>query len=149
MTFTIGITGSTGNLNLVWPSPGYNIPSKEIRIVTTDSNGASASRRISIILCGCMNGGNCASLIDDLPFNSNGHHKQLCTCPQFYGGESCEIEMRGCAFNVCPDYAKCVDDNDSDAGNTCSNCTKGYNIITDGDENKCIGKLLYEIYIYA
>lgn len=140
------MTGSTGSLDLTWSSPGYNVPSNEIRVVASDSNGATASRRISIILCGCMNSGNCTSLIDDIHFNSHGHHKRLCTCPQFYGGASCEIEMRGCAYNVCPDYAECVNDTDTDAGYTCSNCTEGYSILSDGEENKCTGKLLYNVY---
>ena len=137
------IAGSTATLELTWPNPGYSLPSEEIRIVAIDKNDASTSRRISIVLCGCMSNGNCSELIDTTLFNVQGHHKLLCNCPLFFGGDSCEIDMKGCGFDVCPDYAVCMNDSTVDSGYTCSNCSEGYEIIADPNlsENKCSGKL--------
>lgn len=91
-----------------------------------------------------MNNGNCSDVTDNTQLNAQGHHKQLCDCPLYYGGESCEIVMKGCGFNVCPDYAACEDDSSVDSGYTCSNCSAGYQLMTDIDatimDNKCVGK---------
>lgn len=87
-----------------------------------------------------MNAGSCVDIIDDIQLNFKGHLKRLCECPEYFGGESCEIEMRGCEFNVCPDYAECVNDSSVNPGYTCSNCSEGYSAIVNEGENKCFGK---------
>ena len=134
------ISGSTGTLKLTWASPGYDVPSEEIRLFAFDKTGDVTSRRISIVLCGCMNNGNCSDVVSTDIFNAQGHHKLMCICPLFFGGDSCETDMRGCGFDVCPDYAVCMNDSSVASGYTCSNCSEGYEVIGVGDENKCSGK---------
>lgn len=150
ISFTNKLEGSTAMLTLLWSSPGYRLPSGEIRIVAVDKNNAITSRRISIILCACMNNGNCSAATDSTLLNAQGHHKLLCDCPLYYGGDSCQIEMRGCGFNVCPDYANCENDSSVDSGYTCSNCSVGYEVMaisaTDM-ENKCVGKFAQSGYL--
>ena len=146
MTETV-ISDSTGTLELTWASPGYDVPSEEIRIFASDKSGAFTSRRISIVLCGCMNNGNCSDLANTDLFNAQGHHKLMCLCPLFFGGDSCEIDMRGCGFDVCPDYAVCMNDSSVASGYTCSNCSEGYQVIAVGDENKCSGNLSVTLFL--
>ena len=124
--------------SLSWSDPGFTLPTGPIQLFANDTKGASSTRRISIILCACDNGGTCIDAPDSPPYDTNGHYKQLCSCPQFFGGDSCEIEMRGCNYNVCPDYAVCVEDNTVSEGYTCSECSVGYELLVGME--KCIGK---------
>ena len=105
---------------------------------TEDIYGAASYRRISIVLCACANGGTCVQVYanETIEFNEHGHYKETCLCPEYYGGESCEIEMRGCMFNSCPNTSVCVDDPQQDSGYLCSACAVGYRFY----ESKCIGK---------
>ena len=74
--------------------------------------------------------------MENIRFDENGHFKQLCRCPQFYGGDSCEIEMRGCAYSVCPDSNVCEADATESSGYVCTGCQDGLMIV----DSKCIGK---------
>ena len=91
------------------------------------------------MLCGCINGGICVQAdrkVENIRFDENGHFKQLCSCPQFYGGDSCEIEMRGCDYSVCPDSNVCEADAAEPSGYVCTGCQDGFMIV----DSKCIGK---------
>lgn len=117
---------------------GYMLPSGNITLYAEDIHGASSAWRISIVLCACVNGGTCVQVYtnETIEFNEHGHFKEACLCPEYYGGESCEIDMRGCSNNVCPNHSVCVNDNRQPSGYRCSGCATGYII----HNNKCIGK---------
>ena len=118
---------------------GYQLPPGNITLYTEDSHGASSIRRISIILCACANGGTCVQVNtrEVLELNEHGHLKEVCLCPEYYGGDSCEINLRGCSNNSCPDYSECVENSSLPSGYYCSGCTMGY-IFQD---NKCTGMM--------
>lgn len=124
---------------LWWNRPGLSVPSSPIMLFANDSKGASSTRRVSIVLCGCINGGTCIQAdrkVENIRFDENGHFKQLCSCPQFYGGDSCEIEMRGCDYSVCPDSNVCEANAAEPSGYVCTGCQDGFMIV----DTKCIGK---------
>ena len=124
---------------LHWRDPGYNVPSGPIMLFANDSKGAASTTRISIVLCGCQNGGSCVEVndrVEDIPFDENGHYKQLCECPEFFGGDSCEVELRGCNYSVCPDSNICQPNASEPSGYICTGCSDGYTKV----DSKCIGK---------
>lgn len=130
MTFMDGI--------LEWANPGYDVPSEPIILFANDTKGASSMRRISIVLCGCQNSGSCVeadSDVENIQFDKNGHFKQICDCPDYYGGDSCEIDMRGCDYHVCPDSNVCQPNATEPSGYICTGCGDGYRVM----ESKCIG----------
>lgn len=118
---------------------GYELPSGNISLYAEDSYGASSTRRISIILCGCANSGTCVQVNtrEVLELNEHGHLKEVCLCPEHYGGDSCEINLRGCTDNACPDYSECVENSSLPSGYYCSGCAIGY-IFQD---YKCTGMM--------
>ena len=131
MTFMDGL--------LEWRNPGYDVPSGPIVLFANDSKGASSVRRVSVILCGCQNNGLCVvvgSRLENVKFNKDGHFKQLCDCPEFYGGELCEIEMRGCDYHVCPDSNICQPEATEPSGYICTGCADGFLLV----DSKCVGK---------
>ena len=125
---------------LQWRNPGYDVPAGPIILFANDTKGASSMRRISIILCGCQNNGTCIEASQDMQniqFDTNGHYKQICDCPEYFGGDSCEIEMRGCDYHVCPDANVCQPNATEPSGYICTGCGEGYHIM----DAKCIGRL--------
>lgn len=116
----------------------YVLPSGEITLYAEDVHGASSVRRISFVLCACDNGGTCVEVYtnETIEFNEHGHFKEICLCPEYYGGESCEIDLRGCRNNACPYRSICVDNSSLPSGYYCSGCATGYVFY----DNKCIGK---------
>lgn len=137
ITFTMSMTFMDGTLR--WNNPGFNVPSSPIVLFANDSKGASSIRRISVVLCGCQNSGSCVQAdrkVENIRFDENGHFKQLCRCPQFYGGDSCEIVMKGCDYSVCPDSNVCEPNATEPSGYVCTGCTDGFVIV----DTKCIGK---------
>ena len=118
---------------------GYELPSGNITLYAEDSNGVSSTRRISIILCACDNNGTCVEVNTNeiLELNEHGHLKEVCLCPEHYGGDSCEINLRGCSDNACPDYSVCIENSTLPSGYYCSGCAMGY-IFQD---NKCTGMM--------
>ena len=136
------------------PYSGYNLPPGNITLYAEDIHGASSAQRISVVLCACANGGTCVTVYtnETIEFNKHGHFKEVCLCPEHYGGESCEIDMRGCSNNTCPNYSVCVNDNRQASGYHCSGCAVGYMY----HNNKCIGNcflylsiIIMPIYIVA
>ena len=103
-----------------------------------DIRGAASLRQISVVLCACANGGTCVQVYanETIEFNEHGHFKEQCLCPEHYGGDSCEIEMRGCRYNICPNNSVCVDDTQQPSGYQCSACAVGYSF----HNRKCVGK---------
>ena len=118
---------------------GYDLPSGNVTLYAEDIHGTSSARRISIILCACANGGTCVEVNtnETLELNEHGHFKEVCLCPEHYGGESCEIDMRGCSDNSCPEYSVCINNSSLPSGYYCSGCAVGY-IFHD---NKCTGTI--------
>ena len=104
-------------------------------------------RRVSIILCGCANNGSCmmsTSDISTLEVNQNGHYQWPCECSIFFGGDACEVDLRGCGdFNPCPDYSVCVNDSTVESGYVCDQCNTGFEVSGIGE--KCTGRL-YTLY---
>ena len=137
LTFVRSMSGSSGTLT--WLNPGYSLPSSPIQLFTNDSKGASSTRRISVILCACDNGGTCLPAGDNPPLNENGHYKQTCDCLEYFGGSSCEIEMRGCNFSTCPDYAECVENSMIPRGYECFGCDRGYFTLPGLPTSTCVG----------
>lgn len=126
---------------LQWNNPGYSVPSGPIMLFANDTKGASSARKISVILCGCQNNGTCVEVnhkTDTIQFNEGGHFKQLCDCPEYYGGDSCEIEMRGCNYSVCPDSSVCEPNATEPSGYVCSTCKEGFVVM----DSKCNGKCM-------
>ena len=129
------------SVSVLWSPPaGVELPSERLTLVATDTRGASTAVDISVILCGCLSGGECVPVADpgSLQYNANGHFKQECDCPDFFAGESCETDQRGCGFAECPAYAQCEDAPSLPAGYTCSNCSAGYSNLNTS-LNKCTG----------
>lgn len=93
-------------------------------------------------MCACENGGTCLEAGESPSLNENGHYKTLCDCPEFYGGVSCETEMRGCNFSMCPDYAQCVENDVLPEGYECIGCDVGYQSISlpGLQSSTCIGE---------
>ena len=137
-----GLTGS-----LVWNNPGSELPSSAIQILANDSLGAVTVRNISVILCACDNNGTCIDTDTISPqYNSHGHYLQECDCSEFFSGDLCEIDERGCSENSCPEFTLCEANSSVPAGFTCSACQEGYEIADDG---KCEGKWVACVRIHA
>ena len=96
------------------------------------------TRRISILLCDCKNGGTCIEDLTSLPLDTNGHYRLLCNCVTGFGGDYCEINLSGCGQAVCPSYTVCEEDENVDTGYQCVECSSGYEL---SSEDKCVGKL--------
>ena len=122
--------------------PGLDLPTSPLIIAANDGNGGLTSRRISIVLCGCTNNGSCIinNDLEAVQFDLNGHYKWPCSCPEFFGGDSCEVDMRGCGdFSVCPSYSICSDDDSVPSGYNCDTCLTGYEIDEFAMSDKCTG----------
>ena len=121
---------------LVWASPGSELPSTAVQILVNDSLGAVTVRNVSVVLCACENNGTCINAT--MPqYNSNGHYRQGCDCPDYFSGDLCETDERSCSDTSCPEYSVCEVNSSVPAGFTCSSCHDGYELDDDG---KCIGK---------
>ena len=130
----------TGDMALlVWDTPGSELPQNAIHILANDSLGATSIHAISIVLCACLNNGTCVSTTTPL-LDSNGHFRRECVCEDFFSGELCENDERGCSEDSCPESAVCVEDSSVDAGFNCSSCRSGYELEVDG---KCTGEQSY------
>jgi hypothetical protein len=135
ITLNVSEDGLTGSL--VWNSPGSELPSSAIQILANDSIGAVTVRNISVILCACDNNSTCITTSPQ--YNSHGHYLQECSCPEFFSGDLCEIDERGCSETSCPEFTLCEANSSVPAGFTCSACQEGYEIADDG---KCEGKYI-------
>ena len=135
------MTMNGNTLVVMWSSPNITLPTSSLVLFANDSNGAPSIRSISIVLCACANGGSCIINEDNLgsaEFNHNNHYKWPCDCPEFFGGDSCEVDMKGCGeFSVCPDYSVCANNSMVPSGYTCNNCSEGYELVESG--GKCTG----------
>ena len=127
--------GQMNSALLRWSNPGYELPSAAIQLFVNDSSGASTTRNVSIVLCACQNNGECTTVTEPLQFNHNGHYKVPCQCPEFFIGDSCENDTRGCVLDPCPVYAACVVNDTVPEGYTCTDCQEGYHVVSD----KCVG----------
>ena len=132
-----GITLDTNEnmTSLIWDNPGNDLPSSAIQILVNDSMGAVTLRNISVILCACENNGTCINATSP-QYNSHGHYRQPCDCPESFSGDLCEIDDRNCSDTSCPESAMCVVNTSVAAGFTCSQCQDGYELADDG---KCTG----------
>jgi len=126
---------------VVWTPMGVNLPSSPLEIFASDNKGGVTTRIVSLVLCACINGGSClesGSDLGQLNFNSHRQYKLECTCPEFFGGESCEVDMRGCGqFSDCPETSVCTNDSSVPSGYVCGQCIPGYEIVEVGE--KCTG----------
>ena len=125
---------------VTWPSPDQFLPDHALQLFSRDTEGGVTVRFVSVVLCACLNGGTCLKddrVLDRARFDNNGHYKWSCNCSDFYGGSSCETDMRGCGnFSTCPDPSMCRDDPTLPSGYACDQCSDGFELV----DNKCSGK---------
>ena len=132
------LVGDDDTRTLVWTPGDIELPPAAIQLFANDTNGTSTARNVSIILCACINNGTCMNLTDvTLQYNSNRHYKLPCICEEFFDGDSCETDMRGCGSDPCPDYAVCEENDTVAVGYVCVECLEGYFLDA---EDKCAGK---------
>ena len=134
---------------VTWNPVGVNLPNSPLEIFASDSKGGVTTRIVSVVLCACINSGSCLMPGGDLGrlnFNSNRQYKWECTCPDFFGGDSCEVDMRGCGeFSDCPETSVCTNDSSVPSGYVCGQCMVGYEIVEVG--GKCTGKNIKTIFL--
>ena len=144
----VGFTNHSTNsgLEVTWTLPGIDLPEHALQLFASDVNGGVTIRTISVILCACMDEGTCLrddSIIAQLKMDSNNHYKWPCNCSDFYGGESCEIDRRGCGiYSTCPDPTMCRNDPIMPSGYACDQCSTGYELV----DGKCLGKGTSDIF---
>lgn len=128
-------------LTVTWSDFTTPFPSSPLQLYANDSTGALTARNVSVVLCEC-NDGNCTmdmSTLDTAEFDHNRYYQWPCECPEFFSGDSCEVDERGCGdFSVCPAYSVCVNDRNQANGYMCQDCSDGYEVSSDG--MRCIGK---------
>ena len=80
-----------------------------------------------------------------LEFDSNQYYQWPCECPDFFSGDSCEFNERGCdqASDPCPPTSVCVNNASVPIGYVCAECQEGYSLT--GTAMKCMGKCMTEI----
>lgn len=137
-------TRSGPQLSVSWLTLTTPFPTSPLQLFANDSMGEITARNVSVVLCQC-NDGNCTmdmSTLDSVPFDSNRYYQWPCACPEFFGGDSCEVDQRGCGlFDDCPSYSVCMNDTDVDIGYVCQDCLSGFEISQDG--RKCVGEWAY------
>jgi len=125
---------------ITWLSPHRFLPDHALQLLSKDTDGGVTVRFVSVILCACLNGGTCLrddSILSRARFDDNGHYKWPCNCSDFYGGSSCEIDMRGCgSFSTCPEPSMCRNEPSLPSGYACDQCPSGFELV----DNKCTGK---------
>lgn len=125
-----------------WSSPGLSLPTQPLQLFSNDTEGGITLRSISVVLCSCANNGSCLrnnSNLELAEFDRNNHYKWQCSCMVFFGGDSCEVDMRGCGdFSVCPETTVCRNESSKTSGYICDDCMPGFQMIQTGE--KCIGK---------
>lgn len=139
------ILNSTGFLNVCLSS----LPDVPVYIIANDSSGRTTHWPLSFLLCDCQNGGLCIQPEPLLPLPTNNdtrHYRLPCTCPSYAAGKYCEIDIRGCDTNSCPEYTICQNDSTLESGFSCSQCKQGYETDSDG---KCVGELLVTMILHA
>ena len=128
-------------LTVSWLTLTTPFPSSPLQLYANDSTGAVTARNVSVVLCQCNNGGNCTmdETLDTVLFDSNLYYQWPCVCPEFFSGDSCDVDERGCGlFDACPPYSVCMNDSSVDVGYVCQDCSAGYEISQDG--GKCMGE---------
>ncbi|XP_022112071.1 von Willebrand factor D and EGF domain-containing protein-like [Acanthaster planci] len=96
-------------------------------VVITDDCGASALSilQVRVVLCGCLNGGQCVIPTsrdsDSDTTNEADLPRYICDCPPQYSGTLCEVSTEGCVSNPCV-HGRCVEEN---AVYSCQ-CDEGY-----------------------
>ena len=133
-------TSISNTIIVTWPSPDQFLPDHALQLFSRDTEGGVTVRFVSVVLCACLNGGTCLKdnrVLNRARFDDNGHYKWACNCSDFYGGSSCETDMRGCGnFSTCPDPSMCRDDPTLPSGYACDQCSDGFELV----DNKCSGK---------
>ena len=129
-----------------WMNLTTPFPDTSLRIFANDSNGASAVRKVTMVLCQC-NSGSCVMENADLfAFDENGYYQRPCLCPPFFGGDSCEVDERGCGeFSLCIG-AVCNNDSRQESGYVCGDCLPGYDQDRPGE--KCTGETIINYFYY-
>lgn len=133
--FSLNVESDGTTASLVWTNPGSELPAYAIQVFANDSQGASIVRNISVILCACANNGMCINSTAP-QYNSNGHNILPCLCPDFFSGDLCDVDTRGCSDTACPEFSVCMDNDSVPEGYTCTDCEEGYYLDDDG---KCSG----------
>ncbi|XP_035666780.1 uncharacterized protein LOC118409686 isoform X2 [Branchiostoma floridae] len=109
-----------------------------LKILVTDSGGASALYWPTVYLCSCENGGSCATSGGTQSSSNNTRFvMQECTCAAGYTGSNCESDIDACAANYQPCYAgvRCIDlpAPANISGYQCDSCPTGYS----GNGQRC------------
>ena len=110
-------------------------PEQPIRIMSTLSDGnATSSLTVSVVLCGCAEGGECIEVTAP-NFGAGSYYQERCRCNPAYEGMLCENDIDGCKENPCQDPSLCEDVPAPGVGFKCTGCLEGYQL----SRNMCNG----------
>ena len=120
---------------LLWNVPPSLVPEEAIRIMSTVPDGnATSTITVSVVLCGCGEGGECIQV--DMPnFGNGSYYQEQCRCAPAYEGKLCENDIDGCNENPCQDPSLCEDVPAPGVGFNCTGCLEGYQL----SRNMCDG----------
>ena len=117
---------------------------------TVPDGNATSSITVSVVLCGCGEGGECIQV--DMPnFGIGSYYQEQCMCAPAYEGKLCENDIDGCREDPCQNPSLCEDIPAPGVGFNCTGCLEGYQL----SRNMCDGMyivpkvvLAYELYTF-
>ena len=116
---------------LLWTTPPNLIPNDTIRILATVPDGnATSSLTVSVVLCGCTEGGECIEVTTP-NFGNGSYYQERCMCNPAYEGRLCQNDINGCTENPCQDPSLCKDVPAPGVGFNCTGCLEGYELVRD------------------
>jgi fibulin 1/2 len=122
--------GQHWEYNFIWDvSQSVNI---SVTFVAYDEHNSTTIFTPQIVICGCINDGNCTYNVPNLLANPL---ILSCDCLEnVWSGQFCQYDSNGCNSLQCSPGVDCIDNPAPDYGATCLNCPDGYY----DDERKCI-----------
>ena len=104
---------------------------------TLSDGNATSSLTVSVVLCGCAEGGECIEVTTP-NFGAGSYYQERCRCNPAYEGMLCENDIDGCKENPCQDPSLCEDVPAPGVGFNCTGCLEGYQL----SRNMCDGKYI-------
>ncbi|XP_062600104.1 mucin-like protein [Saccostrea cucullata] len=130
-----------GNTNLSYQWTPTNMTPTSVELYATDSkHGISGLLTLTVYLCyGCNNHGSC-NYSQVISTSVSTFFIVPCTCDIGWRGDSCEIDIDGCAGSPCDPLSNCTDNPAAEHQSTgrafkCENCPQGYQMT---ETFKCI-----------
>ncbi|XP_064385332.1 uncharacterized protein LOC135334155 isoform X5 [Halichondria panicea] len=99
--------------------------------LATDELDSGSTLEVQVVICACVNNGNCT--LEGVVDQSASTVVSNCLCPQGWEGDFCEDDVDGCANFDCFMSVNCVDVPAPGVGAMCGPCPQGYR----GDGSKC------------